>query len=573
MTLATPKEVLRLIDRSPVLALDLETTSLNPREGKIRLLSLSNGTETVVLDAFQYSLQPLVRALAGRTLIAHNALFDLSWLWHLGLRDLPHTICTYLTAQVLTAGEGSHGFPPLGLGECCKRWLKRPLDKTLQKSDWSGPLTPEQIRYAADDVQVLPPLLRALYAEVEKAGLMQAVEVELRALPAFVWMAQSGVPFDPVAWTALANKAEADLVEIEAKLDGLAPHKGQADLFGERPRWNWASPKQVGEVLDMLGVPVPSTNDYYLAETKHPIGAVLRRHRQVSKRIGTYGKEWLRHVAGDGRVYANWRQLGAASGRSSCSEPNMQQLPRDRPKGEKTAVYRACVKAPPGRVLVKADYSQVELRLACKIARENKMLEAYQTGQDLHVLTAALLLGKPADKVTADDRQIAKSANFGLLYGMGAAGYRAYASAEYGVDLTEEQAARYRDTFFAAYPGLVTWHQQVKRRHATETRTLTGRRRLLSPDTPDTWRVNTPVQGTGADGLKKAIGILWRRRHECPDANLILVAHDEAVVEADAGNAETVKAWLVEAMEDGMRDLLVPVPCVVEAKACATWGG
>src|SRR5208337_5365641 len=112
----------------------------------------------------------------------------------------------------------------------------------------------------------------------------------------------------------------------------------------------------------------------------HPIADKVRNHREARKRCSTYGKDWLKHVTSDGRVYANWRQIGAASGRMSCSSPNLQQLPR----GE----YRRCFVAPPGRVLVKADYSQIELRIAAKISEDAAMLRAYRDGADLHTLTA-----------------------------------------------------------------------------------------------------------------------------------------------------------------------------------------
>jgi DNA polymerase-1 len=563
-TLASPTDVLRLLRWSRVVALDLETTGLDPRTARIRLLSISDGNQTVVMDCFEHDIRQVLPALRHKILVAHNAVFDLGFLWQAGLLELPDTICTYLLAQLLTAGETPNGFPRLNLGACCLRWLNRPVSKELQTSDWSGPLSADQLDYARKDAEVLLPLFRIQEQELGSAGLVEVSDIELRALPAFVWMAQSGVPFDRAGWSTLAGQAEAALDQAEAKLNDMAPHKSKADLFGEREKWNWASPKQVGDVLAALGCPAPSTNDYYLAECKHPIGEVLRTHRELSKRVGTYGREWLTHVAGDGRVYPGWRQIGAAAGRTSCKDPNMQQLPRD-------GGYKQCVRALAGRALIKADYSQIELRLACKIAREPKMWEAYTQGQDLHTLTAQLLLGK--QDVTKADRQIAKSANFGLLYGMGAPGYRAYAKATYGLELTEDQAAKYREAFFAAYPRLKAWHWQVRNLHAKETRTLAGRRRLMFEGAFDTLRLNTPVQGSGADGLKRAMALLWERRNEYPDARPVLAVHDELVVECPVDQAELVKDWVIEAMEDGIRSYLDPVPVQVEAKVSFTWGG
>jgi DNA polymerase-1 len=156
---------------------------------------------------------------------------------------------------------------------------------------------------------------------------------------------------------------------------------------------------------------------------------------------------------------------------------------------------------------------------------------------------------------------------------MGARGFRQYARSQYGLDLTEQEARRYRDAFFKSYPGLAAWHQKVRSRRTKETRTLAGRRRLLDDRTPDTQRLNTPVQGTGADGLKLALALLWERREQCPGAFPVLVVHDEIVVEADEGQAEAAAAWLRSAMIDAMKPFIDPVPVEVEVKIARTWAG
>jgi DNA polymerase-1 len=227
--------------------------------------------------------------------------------------------------------------------------------------------------------------------------------------------------------------------------------------------------------------------------------------------------------------------------------------------------------APEGRVLIKADYSQIELRIVAKLAGERNMIAAYQRGDDLHTLTARLLLGK--QDVTKADRQIAKAVNFGLLYGMGAPKLQQHARAMYGVELTPEVAKRYRAAFFGAYPGLRRWHSRTGQtgEQAVDTRTLGGRRRLGV--THFTEKLNTPVQGTGADGLKAALALLWQRRAQCPGAVPVLAVHDEIVVECDAGQANAAAAWLKQAMLDGMAPLVAPVPVEVEVTVARTWGG
>jgi DNA polymerase-1 len=226
------------------------------------------------------------------------------------------------------------------------------------------------------------------------------------------------------------------------------------------------------------------------------------------------------------------------------------------------------VRPPDGKVLVKADYSQIELRIAALVADEWRMVEAFRQGEDLHVLTAQRVLG--VKDVSKSQRQLAKAVNFGLLYGMGAKGFQIYARSNYGVAMTAEEAKSYRNAFFRAYPGLARWHR-AQPDGEVETRTLTGRRRLgVSRFTE---KLNTPVQGTGADGLKLALALLWERRGDCPGAVPVLAVHDEIVVECEQGRAAAAGAWLKQTMLDAMAPLIDPVPVEVEVKAAPTWGG
>jgi DNA polymerase-1 len=198
----------------------------------------------------------------------------------------------------------------------------------------------------------------------------------------------------------------------------------------------------------------------------------------------------------------------------ACDHPNLQNIPRSGP-------LRSYIRAPEGCLFVIADYSQIELRIAAKISGDTEMLSAYAEGRDLHTRTAQSLTGR--QDVRKDDRKLAKAVNFGLLYGMGAKGLRSYALRSYGVEMSLEEAALYRRRFFETYPGLRRWHEQERRawlRSETETRTLSGRRRTDVQRLID--RLNSPVQGTSADGLKLALALLWERRDMCPRALPIL---------------------------------------------------
>jgi DNA polymerase-1 len=550
------------LDETRLVGLDLETTGLDPRKDRVRLLSLAldtidGGRFYYLIDCFQVDPAPLFEALAEKELVIHNVAFDLAFLAGLGFTPTAPVHDTMLLSQLLAAGT----FDRVNLAACCDRYLHKPLDKDEQKSDWSGELNAAQLDYAASDVEVMAPLLQTLDGKLKEAGLTDTATIEQRCLPALAWMTSKGVPFDARAGLDLATKAEEDLKRVRAELDAAAPAiPGSLDGLLS---WNWDSPAQVKEALHALGFDLDSTADEALATVDHPFANTLRQHRAAAKLVNSYGRKLLDYVQADGRIYPTWRQLGAASGRMSCCDPNLQQLPR--------GAYRHCIAAPAGRLLIKADYSQIELRIAAKVSGDKALLEAYQQGEDLHMLTARNVLG--IQEVTAQHRQLAKALNFGLLYGMGAKGFRLYAKGQYGLNLTEQEAGKYRSAFFRSYPGLASWHRRVRSRQTKETRTLAGRRRLLDDRTPDTQRLNTPVQGTGADGLKLALALLWERRDKMPGAFPVLVVHDEIVVEVPEGQAGDVAELLKAAMVEAMAPMLDPVPVEVEVKTARTWGG
>jgi DNA polymerase-1 len=556
--------VIQAVHESPLVGVDCETTGLDPRSDRVRLLTLTcdttdGGTVTYVVDCFAVDPAPLWPALAAVPIVGHNLSFDLQFLARHGFepgecRD------TMLMSQVLYAGERGLRHR---LADCCERELGEAVSKELQASDWSGILSADQLAYAARDALLTRRLHDVLAPKLAEADLTGTATLENRTLPAVAWMAGAGVAFDRDGWLALAGEARSEADRLEALLNALAPER--YDETSTRPvGWNWSSPKQVMEALAELGVGVVNTTDEVLAEVGHPVAGLLRGYRAAKKLATTYGEGWLRTGYSDGRVHAQWGQAFACSGRMSCSRPNLQQLPRD-PR------YRGCVVAPAGRVLVKADYNQIELRIAAKVADERNMLEAYRRGDDLHTLTARRVLGR--EEVSPADRQIAKSLNFGLLFGMGAARLRQYARSNFGVDLTDEQAVGYRAEFFKAYPWLSRWHARAgrSRGESVATRTLGGRRRLAVDRFTE--KLNTPVQGTGADGLKAALALLWERRAECPGAVPVLAVHDEVAVECDADRADAVAAWLKRAMLDGMEPLVAPVPVEVEVTTALTWGG
>jgi DNA polymerase-1 len=504
----------------------------------------------------------------------HHANFDLAFLNAMGFVSSAPISCTLLLSRMIrgpgwaekTAGKKGKK-PPLfhSLGEVAKRELGVALPKELQLSDWAAPkLTAEQLAYAANDAAVLLPLYAGLTTKIVAAGMEAIAAVESRCIPAWSWLTGSGVAFDSEAWRPLVEDAQRHQADLTKQLDALAPPPPEGGT------WNWRSWQQVLQVFHLLGFThLKSTGDEVLATVDHPLAKLLRKQRSADQLVKTYGMPYFEHVH-EGRIYAGWNQLGAVTGRTSCREPNLQNIPAVKKDGDPN--YRACFVAPPGRVLIKADYNQLQLRIAAKVANEPKMIDAFVRGEDLHSKTARAVFR--VVEPTKEQRKLSKALNFGLLFGLTPKGYREDLKTKSGIDLTPRQAMDHYQAFFKEYTGVARWHRQVRKEHAAETRTLLGRRRLFRPNEPDTERFNAPVQGTDADGLKLALALLWERRSQCPGAFPVLAVHDELVIECDASQAEAVKVWLHDAMMDGMAYLLAPVPCVVDvSEAAHSWGG
>ncbi|MDB5308810.1 MAG: hypothetical protein JWO38_3012 [Gemmataceae bacterium] len=352
-------------DSGGPVGLDTETTGLNPLQDRLRLIQLATDRGVYVLDLFALTaasadLSPLIDVLGAVEVIAHNAKFDLQMMAQVGF--VPGRVfCTQLASQVLHAGERAPTRARLGhkLRDVVARELGREVDKTAQKSDWSKPLTPAQLAYAAADATVLLPLAEALKEKLAAANLTETAEREMKAVPGIAWAAPLRV--DVSAWEALASAAEQDVDRLTNEMNDLAPNKGA--LWGG---WKWSSPEQAKLAFKSLGVELESTEDAVLAAVTHPLGALFRQFRSAAKKVGTYGRDWLIEYAPTGRVMASWQQLGqddksVDTGRMSCTAPNLQQVPRG-------SAYRQCFVAGPGNVLVKADYSQIELRIAARVS-------------------------------------------------------------------------------------------------------------------------------------------------------------------------------------------------------------
>lgn len=559
--LLSPEDAIHRLGTAKTIGFDLETTGLDPHTDCIRLVSLATDHTACVIDAWAYPdwahhLQPLL-VDPQVTKVIHNAAFDLAFLLQAGIEPC-NVVDTMIAAQLIDGGQNRQRAGWFTLQGVAERELKHHVDKSEQRSDWSVPsLTDEQIAYAAGDAGILPDLWRVLSGKIAGAGLAQVMALELATLPAIVWLTLNGAPIDTDGWRKCAEDATKRAGDAECQIIELAG----------RPL-NPRSRDQVRKVLHEVGIKVESTADKVLAEFEghHPIVAAIRNYRQASKLAQTYGIKFLQHVnPATGRIHPHYKQIGAATGRMACSKPNLQNIPAD-------ANYRGCFRAPPGRVLVRADLKLIELRIAAELSGDRRMIDALNNGADLHRLTAAALFEKEAEAITPSERAFGKTVNFGMLFGQGPQGLM-MAAKEQGQDITKADARRLQERSARAWPALNRWQRQQMRSKVAVIRLPSGRIRRIDASAPATVRANTPVQGTAADGFKAGLARLLETRGRYPTALPVLAVHDELVVECDEADAEGVALWVEECLRLGMGRFLQSVDVHVEKIVSKSWGG
>jgi DNA polymerase-1 len=340
-------------------------------------------------------------------------------------------------------------------------------------------------------------------------------------------------------------------------------------LFNEKTinEFNPNSNKQILEILSQEGIHLENTSKHELIPyIDHPFVRLLLEYRQLEKQLNTFLYTLPEHLNPNSkRLHPRYGQNGAFSGRMSCGNPNIQQIPRGKE-------FRACFNAPHHRKLVIADYSQIELRVIAEYAKDETMIKAYKEGEDLHRLTASLILQKDLKDITKEERQAAKAVNFGLVFGMGAAGLQAYAADTYGAKMTMDEAQVFKKRYFQAYKGLNQWQLDIKRSLPISSRTLAGRKHNYSDDAGLSARFNTPIQGTAADILKNALGQLYLELKET-NTFIVAVVHDEIVLECDENKSLEIAALLKKVMEEAGNRYLKRVPVIAEVVISDSWAG
>ncbi len=572
-------------------AFDTETTSLDYMQAQIVGVSFAcaPGEAAYVPVAHHYEgapaqlgrdfvlqrLQPLLENPSIKK-IGQNLKYDRSVLCNHGiqLNGIAHD--TMLESFVLDSTAGRHDMDSLA---------ERHLGvKTVHFEDIAGKgknqLTFDQIdletaaHYAAEDADITLRLHQAIWPRLSAMETLKTLyqDIELPLVGILSEVERNGVKIDPDKLFAQSHEIAERLNELER-----AAHEEAGEVF------NLGSPKQIQAIFfEKKKLPVirktpkgqPSTAEDVLEilAVDHRLPKLILEHRGLSKLKSTYtDKLPLQIDPGTGRVHTSYHQAGAATGRFSSSDPNLQNIPVR--SGEGRRIRQAFI-AEKGYQLLAADYSQIELRIMAHLSADQGLLSAFAQGIDIHSATAAEVFGLPTTAVEPDQRRAAKAINFGLIYGMSAFGLAKQ------LEVSRGEAQDYIDLYFSRYPGVKRYMEQTREsaREQGYVETVFGRR-LYLPDInarnaqhrqyAERTAINAPMQGTAADIIKRAMRIVseWLQSSNT-DAKIIMQVHDELVLEVAETAVDTVRNEVTHLMEN---TATLAVPLVVDIGVGDNW--
>jgi DNA polymerase I-like protein with 3'-5' exonuclease and polymerase domains len=583
--ITTPEQLRRAVEQlasKQVVGLDTETTDLDPYISRLRLVQLATPDDVFIIDIDKFADYDLKRGdelasfrqllAAPRPIkIAHNSKFDAKFLKHNFGVDLGGLFDTLLASQLVSAGdiEERHGLEAIA-----GRYLNEAVDKTERLSNWEFELSEAQLQYAARDAAVLIPLREKLVEKIKANSLIDCAKLEFECVMPVVDIELAGFFMEKTRWLEQLSIVEERRAELANDLqEMLGEGAAQASLFGPpRANINLDSQQQVSEAMERLGIPLPdSTRNWKLQPLalQYPVVAKLLEYRTMQKALTSYGQNMIEFInPKTGRLHADFRQIGAPTGRFSCTNPNIQQVPH-------AAEYRRCFMGhPKGRQLIIADYSQIELRILAEFSGDQAFTNAFKSGADLHRVTAAQVFGVSEDQVTKEQRDFAKRLNFGVVYGIGAQRF----SLMTGVGQPEAEDVLRK--YFATYRRLDAYLKDSANRAVDEkqARTASGRLVKFNFDPSDRQQIsmtqrngkNAPIQGTSADILKRALRLL-NDELRSTSGKIVNIIHDEIVVEVDGGEAETVGAKVERAMCAAGEEYLHNVPVKVESQIASEW--
>ena len=521
------------------------------------------------LEGYNEGLKALFAADIKKN--AHDVKTLLSRLLDEGIAGEGFVFDTALAAYLLAPTDGSYELEKLGMTYFNHEFPK--ARDTYLAADAFTPLADQGAVLGAlmGHTALIGALKGALAPRLEELGMHDLYYgVELPLCPVLAEMEHIGMLVDRQALAAFGA-----LLDERIRADETLIY----DLAGEQ--FNINSTQQFGHILfDKLGLPpVKKTKTGYSTSAevleklrgKHPVVEAVLDYRQLAKLKSTYVDGLMKVIAPDGRIHTSFQNTVTATGRLSSTEPNLQNIPV---RTELGAELRKMFVAPEGKVLVDADYSQIELRLLAHIAGDEHMIAAFRSGEDIHTVTASQVFGVPPEAVTHEMRRRAKAVNFGIVYGI------SDFSLSQDIGVTRAEAREYMEKYFEKYSGVHAYMTRVVEQAKENgwVSTLMGRRRWLPELKSSNFNLrsfgervalNMPIQGTAADIIKLAmIKVRDKLLSEGLEARLVLQVHDELIVECPEGETERVKALLEGEMEHVVE---LALPLTAEAHAGRSW--
>ena len=583
-TAAQRREVVAAVGRYPEFCFDTETTGFDIFNDRIVGLSLAvepfKAWYVPFLEKDTPEYAEIVRPLFEDEKIAkigQNIKFDLMVLRRLGITIRGRMYDTMILHYLLDP-ESRHNMNALA-----EKYLNyKPIEIETLIGKGSKQLTMDLVNvervkeYAAEDADVTLQLKQALYPMIEQIGLQHLYfEIEEPMIAVLADIEMAGVRIDSEALAVYAVELNRKLAELEAAIRTEA---------GE-PNLNINSARQLGEVLfgkmriaekpKMTKTKQFCTDEDYLQlfARKHRIVDLILEYRGVKKLLSTYVEALPQLVnRSTGRIHTSFNQAVTATGRLSSTNPNLQNIPVRDDMGRR--IRKAFIPSDDDHLLLSADYSQVELRLMAHLSGDESLIAAFEHGEDIHAATAAKLFNKTLDEVTSEERRRAKTANFGIIYGISAFGL------SQRLEIPRKEAKEIIDGYFASYPGVKKYMDNVVEKAKEEgfVSTIFGRRRYLNDiashnaiarGLAERNAVNAPIQGSAADIMKIAMINVHRRfAAEGIRSRVILQVHDELVVDMLRSEQERVTAIVTECMESAAQ---LKVRLIADAGVGGNW--
>jgi DNA polymerase-1 len=581
-------ELLNRLSAAKSFAFDLETTSLDPMSAQLVGISFSPapgeayyipvghvGWGQIEQLPLEQVIERLKPPLEDNTLakLAHNGKYDMAVLAEYGITVKNLTFDSMLAAYLL--GEKSLGLKALAFSKLAIEMT--PITDLIGSGAKQISMSQVEIArvadYACADADMTGRLAEMLQAELHHQGLWQLFfQVELPLMPVLVHMERNGIALDTELLRQMSHRLGEQLIKLEAEIYNSVGHQ-----------FNINSPQQLSTVLfdELRLAPARKTKGGYstgasvLEELRgcHPVIEFILEYRQLSKIKSTY----IDALPGlinpkTRRVHTSFNQTRTATGRLSSSEPNLQNIPV---RGELGKQVRQAFIAPPESYLLAGDYSQIDLRALAHLSQDKSLLDAFHRDEDIHTATAAQVFGVDPSAVTPDMRRVAKTVNFGVIYGMSDYGL------EQATELSREEAAQFIAAYFEKYPGVKQYLESTKEQARKEgyVQTLLGRRRSIPEinsanrqvrEAAERMAINMPVQGTSADIIKVAMINLDREIDKRQlKSKMLLQVHDELIFEVPEAEVEEMSQLASKLMSTAIE---LSVPLKVDVKVGTNWG-